>query len=49
MIAKRKLIARLARSRGYREAAGAVILRYELPLGSYLGAAALIVAFWLRR
>jgi leader peptidase (prepilin peptidase)/N-methyltransferase len=48
IIAKRKLVARLARSRGLRRAMAAVVFRFELPLGSYLGAAALIVAFWMR-
>ena len=48
IIAKRKLVARLARTLGYRRAASAVVFHYQLPLGSYLGVAALIWAFWPR-
>ena len=48
MIAKRKLILRLSRHVGRKTATFAVIFRYPLPFGSYLGATTLVMAFWMR-
>lgn len=45
LIAKRKLIARLERQMPRGRAIGAVVQRYPLPFGSFLGLAALWVAF----
>jgi leader peptidase (prepilin peptidase)/N-methyltransferase len=47
LIAKRKLWARLSGKFGRGRAASAIVFRYPLPFGSFLGIAALIVAFWL--
>jgi leader peptidase (prepilin peptidase)/N-methyltransferase len=46
LIAERKLWARLSRTMGRRVAAGAIIFRFPLPFGSFLGIASLVVAFW---
>jgi len=48
VIAKRKLVARMAKTVGMKRAVGGVIFRYQLPFGSYLGAMTLVVAGWMR-
>ena len=45
LIAKQKLMTRLQRKMTRAQAASAVIMRYQLPFGSFLGLAALWVAF----
>lgn len=45
LIAKRKLVARLERRMSRGRAMGIAIMRYQLPFGSFLGLAALWVAF----
>jgi leader peptidase (prepilin peptidase)/N-methyltransferase len=48
LVAKRKLIARLQRHMSRGQAMGAVMMRYQLPFGSFLGLAAMWVAFGMR-
>ncbi len=47
LVAKRKLISRLRRM-GFNSPASAVVFRYQLPFGSFLGLMAWITAFWMR-